>query len=162
MVLSVEDRHAITVIYQEKWWTAERILQKFLARGWKRSTVRDLIAKLQETGSSDRRYEVTDGAALSSAGRKLLEDALSSPPFLLVDHGYRVAIFDGKNPEEEQKIMKFRFDFFFFDVPSAERSHFVVPTDFYDSYLKSCVMNGTFKQKNNFDDHTKFAHTGEK
>ena len=106
------------MIYQEKGWTAERILQEFPARGWKRSTVRDLIAKIKETGSSDRRYEVTDGGALPSASRKLLEDALSSQPFLLVDHGYRVAIFDGKNhrrnPEEDQKIMKFRFDFFFF------------------------------------------------
>ena len=55
MVLTVEDRHAITVIYQEKGWTAERILQEFPARGWKRRTVRDLIAKIKETGSSDRR-----------------------------------------------------------------------------------------------------------
>ena len=94
--------------------TAERILQEFPARGWKRTTVRDLIAPVGGAGLLDLRDEVTDGAALPSAGRKLLEDALSSPPFLLVDHGYRVAIFDGKNPEEEQKIMKFRFDFFFF------------------------------------------------
>lgn len=55
MVLSVQDRHAIEVVYLEKGWSAERILKEFPSRGWKRSTVRDLIAKIKETGSSDRR-----------------------------------------------------------------------------------------------------------
>ena len=55
MVLSDVDRHAIEVIFKEKGWSAERIIEEFPGRVWKRSTIRDLIPKIKGTGTSDRR-----------------------------------------------------------------------------------------------------------
>jgi inhibitor of nuclear factor kappa-B kinase subunit alpha len=55
MPLSDIDKHAIEVIYLEKKWNAGRIVKEFPSKGWKKSTVHDLIKKIEETGSSDRR-----------------------------------------------------------------------------------------------------------
>ena len=49
------DKHEIEVIYLEKKWNAGRIVKEFPSKGWKKSTVHDLIKKIEETGSSDRR-----------------------------------------------------------------------------------------------------------
>lgn len=55
MPLSEKDRHAIEVIYKEKGWKADRIIREFPEKNWKRSTVYDLIQKIEATGTSDRR-----------------------------------------------------------------------------------------------------------
>ena len=54
MGLSEVDRHAIEVIYKEKKLTAGQIVREFPGRNWKESTVRDLLKKIDATGSSDR------------------------------------------------------------------------------------------------------------
>ena len=54
MPLSEVDRHAIEVIYKEKGWSADKIVREFPNKGWKRSTVYNLIKKIEATRSSER------------------------------------------------------------------------------------------------------------
>jgi hypothetical protein len=52
MVLSEKDKTIIETCYLQKGWMALRILKEFPRKGWKRSTVCDLIKKLRSTGST--------------------------------------------------------------------------------------------------------------
>ncbi|CAG0904644.1 unnamed protein product [Cyprideis torosa] len=45
------DKHAIEVIYKEKGWSASRICQEFPSRGWNRTTVHDLLKKIDLTAT---------------------------------------------------------------------------------------------------------------
>lgn len=55
MPLSEKDKHTIEVLYKEKGWKADRFIKEFPSKNWPRSSVYNLLKKIDETGSSDRR-----------------------------------------------------------------------------------------------------------
>lgn len=55
MPLSAKDRHTIETVFEEKGWSARKMCSEFPGRGWSKSTVHDVIQKMRETGTSDRR-----------------------------------------------------------------------------------------------------------
>ena len=48
MVLSKEDRIIIEACYNEKGWTAGRVLREFPGKNWKRRAVERLIKKIKK------------------------------------------------------------------------------------------------------------------
>ena len=52
--LTAEDRSLIKCLRLEKGWNALRMMQEFPLRKWKKSTLNDLIRKIDKTGSADR------------------------------------------------------------------------------------------------------------
>ena len=52
--LTTEDRSLIKCLRMEKGWNALRMMQEFPLRKWKKSTLNDLIRKIDKTGSADR------------------------------------------------------------------------------------------------------------
>lgn len=55
MPLSEQDRHTIETVFLEKGWSARKMCAEFPGRGWAVTTVHDVIKKVRETGTSDRR-----------------------------------------------------------------------------------------------------------
>ena len=64
MVLSDEDRIFITNLYYIKSYGAKRLLNEFLAKGWKKTTVNDFLKRLKETGCSGYDIKLHPPAAL--------------------------------------------------------------------------------------------------
>ena len=57
MVLSEEDHILITNLYYFKGYGAKRLISEFPAKGWKKTTVNDLLKRLKETGSKMRKLD---------------------------------------------------------------------------------------------------------
>ena len=55
MVLSEEHHILIRNLYYFKGYGAKRLISKFPAKGWKKTTVNDFLKRLKETGSTTRK-----------------------------------------------------------------------------------------------------------
>lgn len=55
MPISEKDRHTIETVFLEKGWSARKMCAEFPSRGWAVMSVQNIIKKVRETGSSDRR-----------------------------------------------------------------------------------------------------------
>ena len=55
MVLSKEDHILIKNLHYFKGYGAKRLISEFLAKGWKKTTVNDVLKRLKETGSTMRK-----------------------------------------------------------------------------------------------------------
>ena len=55
MVLSEENRILIKNLYYFKGYGAKRLISEFPAKGWKKTTVNDILKRLKETGSRTRK-----------------------------------------------------------------------------------------------------------
>ena len=55
MVLSEEDRILIKHLYYFNGYDAKRLISEFLAKGWKKTTVNDILKRLKETGATTRK-----------------------------------------------------------------------------------------------------------
>ena len=55
MVLSEEDRILIKNLYYFKGCGAKRLISEFPTKGWKKTTVKDFLKRLKETGSTTRK-----------------------------------------------------------------------------------------------------------
>jgi hypothetical protein len=55
MPLSEKDRHTIETLFKEKGWSARKMCAEMPGRGWATTTVHDVIQKVRESGTSDRR-----------------------------------------------------------------------------------------------------------
>ena len=52
-----DDKALICALRVEKGWGALRMMKEFPLRQWKRSTLNDLIKRIDETGSADRKRD---------------------------------------------------------------------------------------------------------
>jgi len=55
--LTSDDRALIRALRVEKGWGALTMMKEFPSRQWKRSTLNDLIKRIDETGSADRKRD---------------------------------------------------------------------------------------------------------
>ena len=55
MPLSEKDRHTIETLFKEKGWSARWMCAEMPGRGWPRSSVQNVLRKVRESGTADRR-----------------------------------------------------------------------------------------------------------